>query len=306
MDFLQSAVKSLSGEDGTPAPRDLKYAVLHLQAAAETLFKSRLAMEDPSLVWSQPAKFDQTKHEAGMFHSCGLVVALERLRDDVGIETAIDPKDADLDALANLRNRLQHFEAKDTTIAVQARTIPVLDVLLKFIDADVLPYDESPEAWDAQLQMDEIRAGFRHLKDFVDHRLDALQETLETFKDYTVRCLSCGQFAVMLDGAKTVHCALCGRRYGSGSDAAWEYSGTSHYSVVTDGGDTPVHDCSECGTTAVFATPVASSDDADVLICFADGNSFEGICQYCDRAADFAMEEAEMCQDCLDTRFAKF
>lgn len=306
LDFLQSAVKSLSGEDGSPAPRDLKYAVLHLQAAAETLFKARLEMEDPSLVWSKPATFDQAKHEAGIFHSCGINAALERLRDDVGIETAIEPKNADLEALANLRNRLQHFGAKDTTIAVQARTIPVLDLLLNFIDADVLPHDSSPEAWDAQLQMDDIRAGFRHLKDFVAHRLEALGEVLDTFKDYTVACLSCGQFAVVLDGNESVQCSLCGRRYGGGSDAAWEFAGTSYYSVVTDGGDTPVYDCSECGTTAVFAAPLASSDGVDVLICFADGSTFEGICQYCGRAADFALEEAEMCQDCLDTRFAKF
>jgi hypothetical protein len=306
LDFLGSAVKSLSGEAGAPQPRDLKYAVLHLQAAAETLFKARLEMKHPSLVWSRPKEFDQAKHEAGRFTSCKLREALKRLRDNVDIETGIDPNDADLDALASLRNRLQHFEAKDTTIAVQARTVPVLDLLLKFIDTDLLPHDKSPEARDAQLQMDDIRADFRHLKDFVDHRLEALQEILETFKDCMVRCLSCGQFAVMLDDAKTVHCALCGRRYGSGSDAAWEYAGTSYYSVVTDGGGTPVHDCSECGTTAVFATPVASSDDADVLICFADGNSFDGICQYCDQAANFALEEARMCQHCLDTRFAKF
>ncbi|MDQ0687109.1 hypothetical protein QFZ56_006072 [Streptomyces achromogenes] len=83
LDFLVSAVGSLSGDDGQPGPRDMKYAVLHLQAAAETLLKARLEMHDPALVWTKVELFDQRKHEAGDFKSCGVKTAIERLRDTV-------------------------------------------------------------------------------------------------------------------------------------------------------------------------------------------------------------------------------
>lgn len=42
MDYLDSVVGHLSGE---PKPRDLKYAVLHLQAVVEVFLKVRLLQE---------------------------------------------------------------------------------------------------------------------------------------------------------------------------------------------------------------------------------------------------------------------
>ncbi|MDR3081009.1 MAG: hypothetical protein LBV60_08785, partial [Streptomyces sp.] len=91
LDFLVSAVGSLSGDEGKPGPRDVKYAVLHLQAAVETLLKARLEIHDPKLVWTKVSAFDQRKHEAGDFNSCSVKIALERLRDTVQIESAVDP-----------------------------------------------------------------------------------------------------------------------------------------------------------------------------------------------------------------------
>jgi hypothetical protein len=51
MDYLCSVVEHLTGN---PQPRDLKYAVLHLQAAAEVLLKARLAREDAAPSLDQP------------------------------------------------------------------------------------------------------------------------------------------------------------------------------------------------------------------------------------------------------------
>ncbi|MFF7359054.1 hypothetical protein ACFZA1_41645 [Streptomyces filipinensis] len=103
LDCLHSSVSSLAGE---PEGRTLKYAVLHLQFAAETLFKARLELHDAALVWVKPEKFDERLHRQGDFKSVGTKDALERLRETVKIANPIDPDDGALKALVDLRNRI--------------------------------------------------------------------------------------------------------------------------------------------------------------------------------------------------------
>ncbi|MEV0982122.1 hypothetical protein [Streptomyces sp. NPDC049915] len=306
LDYLASAVDSLSGENGQPKPRDLKYGVLHLQAAVETLLKARLEMHDPALVWWTIKDYDERKHEAGDFKSCGVPGALKRLSDTVKIESVIDPEEASLTELANLRNRLTHFGWKDTVVAVQARTIPVLDLLVGFINTDILPHvDQAEEALSAERQMEQIRAGFKHLTDFVAHRMEALQGELARREHTTAACRSCRQFAVVLDGgANDLTCLLCGRQYGTGEDAAWEFIGSCRHVSIQDGGG-DLNACGSCGSNAVIATPTAHSPERDTWICFACGATFEGICEFCDQAADL-VADMDMCRDCYASRLAKF
>jgi hypothetical protein len=67
LDFLESTVTLLAVEGNVP-PRNLKYAVVHLAAAVETLLKARLALEDPKLVWTRSDQYDGAKHAAGDFN----------------------------------------------------------------------------------------------------------------------------------------------------------------------------------------------------------------------------------------------
>lgn len=308
LDFLASTVASLSAELREPSPREVKYAVLHLQLAAEILFKARLEMHDPKLVWGKPGKFDEAKHRAGDFYSCGIETALERLHDHVGIQTDVEPTDADLAALGNLRNRIVHFGWQDTTIAVQARTVPVLDLLLGFLNTDVLPHLPQPaEAWAAEQQMEPIRAGLRHLGDVVRRRHEAIRGELSGHEGNTLACRSCGQFAVVLDGgASDLACLMCGKPYGTGPDAAWEYLGDSrHVSVSTGGGDLPQCEC--CGEHAVISSRVAAAREDDTLICFGCGTAeFAGVCASCDVAHYSICPESDLCTDCWDASLARF
>ncbi|GAA1236255.1 hypothetical protein GCM10009578_091740 [Streptomyces rhizosphaericus] len=64
----------------------------------------------------------------------------------------------------------------------------------------------------------------------------------------------------------------------------------------------------ECptGQACVVRVPTADDPDAEVLICLSGAHPVEGVCGYCQRAADFALPEAEMCSDCVDIQFSKF
>ncbi|WP_250404406.1 hypothetical protein [Streptomyces cellostaticus] len=307
LDFLVSAVDSLSGDNGQPGPRDVKYAVLHLQAAVETLLKARLEMHSPELVWTKVGAFDQRKHEAGDFSSCSVKKALERLHDTVQIESTIDPEEDSLKQLGNLRNRIMHFGWKDTVVAVQARTIPVLDLLVSFVNTDVLPHVDQPaEAWSAEQQMEQVRAGFKHLTDFIALRMQGVRGQLEGYEHATAACRSCGQFAVVLDGgAHDLACLLCGKQYGTGEEAAWEFIGASkHVSIKDGGGD--LDGCGTCGAYAVIRTPLAYSPEEDTWLCFGCGSSFEGVCAFCGQATDLAPRMEDMCSDCYEIRLDNF
>ncbi|POX43406.1 hypothetical protein C3486_00290 [Streptomyces sp. Ru73] len=311
LDFLVSAVDSLAIRSG-PERRELKYAVLHLRAAAETLLKARLEMHDPALVWVKPGIFNDAQHKAGDFKSCGIETAIKRLNSlsddegcDVALETLLDPDDDNLTQLGALRNRIMHFGWSDSAVAVQARTVPVLALLVEFVSADVLPYVESPaDSWAAEQQMERVREQLRHLEDFVAHQVESLRGLLDGYEASTVACRSCGQFVVVLDGgAIDLSCLFCKKSYGTGEEAAWEFVGMSRHLTIKEGGG-DFAPCTSCGASAVVDVHTASSPDAISWICFACGTEFEGICAFCGLGTYLAMED--MCNDCYEIRLENF
>ncbi|MFD9904067.1 hypothetical protein [Streptomyces sp. NPDC059063] len=86
---LRSVVDHLTTAD-PPTPRDLKYAVLHLQAAAEVLLKARLVEEHWSLVFKEPGTATRKKFEDGDFISCTTQAAVGRLRK-VAVDDRVRP-----------------------------------------------------------------------------------------------------------------------------------------------------------------------------------------------------------------------
>ncbi|MGG8410313.1 hypothetical protein ACM614_29025 [Streptomyces sp. 12297] len=311
LDFLRSAVELL-GREGGPEPRDLKYAVLHLRTAAEVIFKARLEMHDPSLVWVKPSEFDAVKHKAGDFKSCGAEKAIGRMKATAGLtlETVLDPDDKDLAALGQLRNRLTHFGHSDTVGAVQARTLPVLVQLMDFVRLDVLPHvGDVAESWTVEQEMRRISSETRHIAEFVARRLGEIADELAGHEATTVACSSCGQHAVVLGdgGAADLTCLFCGKEYGTGTDAAWEYVGSNRHTSIKDGGgDFPC--CTACGESAVVLVRTAAAPDTDSYLCFDCGVAHDGVCDMCQEAGDLAFTGGafDMCDDCYENSLDKF
>ncbi|GGU11149.1 hypothetical protein [Streptomyces lateritius] len=306
LDFLSSAVESLARLGG-PAPRDLKYAVLHLYTAVEVLLKVRLEMHDPTLVWEKPGQYDEAKHRAGAFRSCGAEYAIKRLKKHELLKTDLDPKSEELVALEELRNRLTHFGWTDTTDAVRARTLPVLLQLMTFLRLDLLPQvADTNEAWRAEREMDKINIQTQHLAEFVAHRKAEIADKLRGHEAMTVPCRSCGQHAIVLpEGpAADLICHFCGKSYpGSGVDAAWEYIGEDPHTTIKDGGE-DFAGCSACGERAVVSVHTAASPDTLSYLCFGCGTDHEGVCDYCQNAGYITY--TGMCDECYDIRLSRF
>ncbi|MDT0459197.1 hypothetical protein RM550_26350 [Streptomyces sp. DSM 41527] len=307
LDFLVSAVTSLAAEGG-PAPRELKYATLHLQSAAETLFKARLEMHKPELVWTKPTEYDEAKHQSGDFNSCGIKEAIKRLNaladeeEIIRLKATLDPANDDLKRLGDLRNRIMHFGWSDTIVAVQARTLPVLTLLFDFVHHDVLPYAAD---WEAERQMDEVRGQLKHLTDFVAQRQNSISDQLAGHEHSTTACRSCGQYAVVLDGgASDLECFFCGKAYGTGEEAAWEFTGEDRHSTIKQGGN-GFATCPACAASAIVTVRTLGCPTADSYICFGCGSDWEGICEWCG-SGGYIVLDADMCDDCYEIRYDNF
>uniref|UniRef100_UPI003F4990D7 hypothetical protein n=1 Tax=Streptomyces sp. CA-141956 TaxID=3240051 RepID=UPI003F4990D7 len=296
MDFLRSAVELL-GREGAPEPRDLKYAVLHLRAGSRGHLQG---------------EFDEVKHRTGDFTSCSAEKAIGRMNATAGLtlETALDPKDKDLKALGQLRNWLTHFGHSDTVGAVQARTLPVLVRLMDFVRLDVLPNGgDASESWTVEQEMHRSSAETQHVAAFVARRQAEIADKLVSHETTTIACSSCGQHAVVFGEGNAVNltCLFCGREYGTGTDAAWEYIGSDPHTSIKEGGD-DLPSCTACGASAVVLVHTAAAPDTDSYRCFDCGIGHEGVCVNCQSAGYLAFPGGayDMCDDCYEITLDRF
>ncbi|MEU8512971.1 hypothetical protein AB0C76_15500 [Kitasatospora sp. NPDC048722] len=268
IDYLLSVMESLAKDDGSEATaRELKYGVLHLQAAAEVLLKARLQREHWTLVLQ---KLDQratrARFVAGDFVSCGSDEAVVRLRDIVGLDISKDDQDA-LKALATARNALQHYGLASTAADVELTAMNALDFLIRFLDQHLLPALPETEQQAVRNDVETIRMGLAKIKAFVTRRMDRVRQELSDFRDRTLECLRCRQMALLVDGGSAT-CYFCSRTGGSGN-ATLDY--VFHVQGLWWGMDEhdPVGPCPHCGHDAlVFGAKTVATGEESVDFCF--------------------------------------
>lgn len=310
LDFLESTATLLSVNGDVP-PRNLKYAVVHLAAAVETLLKARLALEDPKLVWTRSELFDEAKHAAGDFNSVGWEEARKRVKK-VQRECPPDTKLLEprfFKALADMRNRFAHVGVTEDALTVEVLTTPMLDFLLAFVHTDLLPLVPDDEASDAEDALERIRPALGKIRPLVDQRMGPARELQAKGWIHVLPCRVCAALAVPINGDDTITCAVCHHDYGTPTEAAWTYADASEYEVVTGGGEYPVSVHDECGGAVTDVPTGAAEGDTEgtVLLCLSCGSECEGICGYCGQAVcSFAIPEAAMCSNCLGHKMEKF
>jgi hypothetical protein len=308
LDFLESAVELLAGEETVP-PRNLKYAVVHLAAAVEIILKARLAIKDPKLVWVKSEEYDEKKHVIGDFTSVGWEEARKRVRRFCEPSVAL-AQPRFFRSLAAMRNRFAHIGVTENTATVEVLTTPMLDFLLTFVHTDLLPLVPEKESTEAQEVMERIRPGLGRIRRLVDQRLKPARELQEKGWIRILPCRNCAALSVPIEGGtETIACVVCHTDYGPPREAAWAYADTSEHAVVTDGSDSPVQDHDECGG-AVTRVPIGDSIDGaetTVLLCLTCGQECEGICASCNQAVgSFAIAEADLCDDCVSGKLERF
>jgi hypothetical protein len=308
MDYLVSVFKHLTEGSVPPGARDLKYTVLHLQAATEVLLKARLLVEHFSLVFADPAKATREAWEKGTFISCTTMEAIERLGNLAGITVSeIDRKD--IKKLAEARNALQHFGLTQTAYAIEAGAARVLNFLLPFIHNHLVPRLEAAQQLRVERTMDSLRLKLVGIQSLVTARMKSLKAELEPHRAATVECPDCRQWAMVSDGAKDgPTCRFCHQVWGGATSAAANYAfmvlGLHEETEVTQGGQPPLRDCPQCGATALVLDAItAASKPAGQPLCFGCGTDFDALRDCEGGCGNVVSEDSEqsLCEDCVDT-----
>ncbi|MFE4608175.1 hypothetical protein [Streptomyces niveus] len=300
IDYLRDVVDRLARESGEPSERDLKYAVLHLQAAAEVLLKARLREEHWSLVISKAEKTNLKKFEKGEFESATNNETVRRLVDVVGLDISAGDKKTLLD-LATTRNQLQHWGITEEANAVLTRAADVLDFLIRFLDRYLLPGlgagDEEAVADD----LEEIRIGLTRIESYVNSRMERLKENdLKGHEVRTVRCPDCQQLALIVDGA-TNNCLFCPRDWTDPLELASSYDSTFGYSPAPgDVYEDTLVDCPDCETPTLLLEAETVAGDGSVPLCFNCAEIQDGLedCMRCGRLYRSTDEEV-ICSNCF-------
>ncbi|MGW3303962.1 hypothetical protein [Streptomyces rubiginosohelvolus] len=188
-------------------PRDIKYAVLHLQAATEVLLKARLVREHWSLVFRDPGLAAKRRYRDGDFDSCGMDETLRRLRQVVGI-TITKEDEKSLKSLARDRNALQHYGLTHNARAIETRAGAVLDFLVRFLDEELLPDLSIDESSEISQEMIRVRDGLRGIFAFIDQRRKRVYGELKKkgLDDHAIHCPNCGNTALVVkNGGNRCH-----------------------------------------------------------------------------------------------------
>ncbi|GHH57941.1 hypothetical protein [Streptomyces candidus] len=270
LDYLLSVIASLADDEewGRVSARDLKYAVLHLQAAAEVLLKYRLHQEHWTLVFAEPGKAKKEELADGSLASCTPAQTVDRLRRIVGLPIA-DKDAAALNKLAKTRNALQHYGLTDS-----ARAVEVLDFLVRFLDEQqLLPALPDEDRQRTTQDMRTIRRGLSRIQGFVTRRMQRLRAELEPRQNRTVACPHCNQWALAVadDNSK---CRFCTVR----TDAL-DY-------VLHQDSNASYRRCLSCDNHAVVCGVLtAAAPDVPVDLCFSCGKTFPPLkaCLRCHR-----------------------
>lgn len=315
LDYLLSVTEHLAGR---PQPRDLKYAILHLAAATEVLFKARLQLEHWSLVFENPRDATRSSFDAADFKSCGSIEALERLQNIAGLDTAkTGSTKKDLELLIKWRNALQHYglvtvqDGKETQTvyapAVEKLAANLLEFLLAFVRDDLRPKLIDP--FSSRRHIDEeiakVSAGLSRIEMYLKFRWKRLLPELELLKDVTVKCPLCKQFALVVDGLRP-ECRFCDTA-NAGDGTAVEYvreiQGIDTYSHYRDGGGELVAICPVCEYETLVADVEFASGRTVAFLCFSCASEFESLqfCTACGRPIEEGDEDGwGTCPECFN------
>lgn len=297
---LKNAGFHLETKSEGPTERNLKYAVLHLQAGVELILKERLRREHWSLVFEKTERANQKDYESGDFESVRIHTCIKRLEGICGVSLKEDHAKS-LEDLRKKRNKLEHFGINDNVDSLKSVSYKVLSILIDFINTHFNPEEFGDAEWEL---FEEIKDEIAELKGFVEHRLSEIRKDIEeaTKSFLVVDCPRCYQKAMVL-GDEKPKCLFC-HYEDDPSRVAEQYiesiQGISSFETIKDGGVFPQYECPECEQEAFIN--LSCDMDSD-WVCFGCGYSWDtesiNFCMECYRPFVVGDEPCGVCYDCI-------
>jgi hypothetical protein len=293
LDYLASVVENLQG---SPTPRELKYAVVHLAAGVEVLLKARLLNNDWRLVFTDVDRADEDALAAGTFKSVGIYEAIKRLRR-AGVRIGEDDERAVIRSYQR-RNALQHFGLSDSAEAIKASSARTLDFLVSFIGTELLPDDREV----VLPVLESIRRGLQEIEGFVEVRLAGLKPQLKALA-VLVTCPSCGQPAFIPGICDCRFCFYSSTGQEAAEEYVWSVLGESEYEAAKGRANWSLHACPDCGEEALVGGITDHRNPEMYWCCFEEGWALHysevNECERCGMLASRGIDDFILCDDCL-------
>ncbi|WP_431889256.1 hypothetical protein [Nocardiopsis alba] len=293
VDYLYSVIDLLLSHEAKHNPRNLKYVILHLHGAVEVILKHRLWQEGWQHVVEDPDETSYEDFQAGRFRSISLKVAIKVLKRDFGVKITKGEK-AGIDLLSNRRNALQHWGDTNSTAALEALSVKVLDFLIRFLE-------EEFETLHADL--DEIREGTSKIKRFVEQRLSRIRPELMKTDFAIPQCPNCTQLALPLD-PNELRCRYCSQKWSEARELFDEFVdiilGASPRDI-SRGADDPTETCPHCIEEMLVRNIPLFGEKHPEAACFGCGDYIRNLEQCSQCFGLYIPDEHEViCQDCFD------
>ena len=204
-DFLREALNYVVAS----APRDWKYAILHLCSALELLVKAILEKEHWTLLFEDVERASRQTLQSGNIETVRFEKALNRLQNIVGI--TFEPKSLTyLKQLRRLRNRSNHFSLE---LNVQQAKSLVARGIIVFLTLEQRYLHDTP---DKTLEY-KINQTLHDFEKYVSERLRDLRLELDTADrppPHFRTCMKCLQEALILEEGWFT-CLFCGEVWSS-------------------------------------------------------------------------------------------
>lgn len=294
LDFISSAVKYVSNDSDV---RSMKYAVLHLSAGVDLVLKYRLSKDHWSLLFNNIDKAVFKNLETGNFTSVNFQNCISRLENNCQITLEDTFKDS-VKKLRGLRNKIEHFKIDESQESVKSIFCFVIDGILNFVQIE-LSDEELSKQENEYLKI--IRNELNNWRNFVTHKLDSIQDTLNDFKKSNtliVQCPRCSQDTVIID--EGANCLFCGYQT-SGESFAEDYVSEilkiNRYRIAKYGEDDPITNCFDC-----LADAFVIDDKMHLGFCCKCGENYDVsklcYCSYCGEL--MVLGEMDICNNCIE------
>jgi hypothetical protein len=252
--FLHRSVAEMSAQTATV--RTLSFAVVDLAAAVEVLMKARLVREHWTLICADPDKATPAQMLAGTAKTVTPEQAIKRLEGAAGVAMTSGGHEARVRDLVTLRNRAIHFAMVGiATAGLQSSLGRGLDFVLWFLNSEFRGHGDPAVEEMVEDSIDTLTTQVGQLKALVAERLASIGPELAN-AELCVECPRCRQSTLMLLDGETSRCGFCLWKPVDGEECAAEYAdvvlGLSYYEAVKDGGDWPVHVCTNCGADSMI------------------------------------------------------
>jgi hypothetical protein len=260
-----------------------------------------LRQEHWSLVFKDTSKANRNAYDSGDFLSVTFQEAQDRLIGICEIEFT-EKQQRDHKNLRDRRNKVEHFDAVDSLLAVQSSVSLMVSFLVDFVDAAF----EQDSLEDGKHLIAKVRSTLGTCNLMIDQRWKEIRKDVGC--QSAVECPMCEQKALSANGG-TVKCLFC--NYAADSKTAANLyllnvlGYHSRHQTENAGEEWPLTTCPDCGSeTLVIEAPGPYGTNR---YCFTCGQEYEAgsleTCYDCGKLFPCGEERGHhICKDCFQAR----